>query len=149
MHRIFHQPDSDGNLKLLEPLPTKLPELAMELPLVARLPKSNRGAHDLAHDGILLAIDRHLCDFWHFLHDAFDLRRVNFLAADIDDLRLTSEDSELFAVHFDLVARIEPAVVGEGAWRVEIAEHRRLRLDLEDLVHDTGLKSFAPQFDPE
>jgi hypothetical protein len=57
MHRIFHQPDSGGNLKLLEPLPTKLPELTMKLPRVARLPKSNRGAYNLAHDGIFLAID--------------------------------------------------------------------------------------------
>jgi hypothetical protein len=48
------------------------------------------------------------------------LRRVNFLAADVNDLRLTPENSEIVAVHFDLVTGIKPAVVGEGAWRVEI-----------------------------
>jgi hypothetical protein len=63
VHRIFHQPDSDGNLKLLEPPPAKLSELAMELSRVVGLPESNRGAHDLAHDGIFFAIDCHLCDF--------------------------------------------------------------------------------------
>jgi hypothetical protein len=92
VQRIYHQPDSDGNLKILEPLPAKLPTVVMELSLVKRLPKANRGAHDLARDGVFFAIDCHLCDFEHFLHDTFDLRRVNFLAADVDDLRLTPED---------------------------------------------------------
>src|SRR5438034_6522314 len=109
----------------------------------------NRATQHKTHDRIFIAIDCHLCDFYHFMHDAFDLRRVNFLAADVDDFRLAPEDSEIVAVHFDLVTGIKPAVVGEGAWRVEIAEHRRFRLDLEDLVHDTGLKAFTPQLDPE
>src|SRR5215204_6321911 len=43
VHRIFYQPDAHGNLKSLKPISAKLPELAVELALVARLPKSNRG----------------------------------------------------------------------------------------------------------
>jgi hypothetical protein len=57
VHRIFHQPDSGWNLKFLEALPAKLPELAMELSRVARVPESNCCANDLAGDGIFLAID--------------------------------------------------------------------------------------------
>jgi hypothetical protein len=49
VHHIFHQLDSHGNLKLLETAAAKLPEIVMELPRVARLPESNRGAHDLKH----------------------------------------------------------------------------------------------------
>jgi len=39
VHRGFHQAESNGNLKLLEPLPAKLPELAMELSHVAWVPE--------------------------------------------------------------------------------------------------------------
>ena len=149
MQRIFHQLDSDGNLKLLEPLPAKLPELAMELPRVARLSKSNRCAHDLSHNGVFLAINRYFYDFGHFLKNAFDFRRVHLLATDINNFRLTSEDAKILAVYLNFVTGIEPSVRRKWTWGIEISKHGGLSFYLKNSINNTGLKTFASKLHPK
>src|SRR5215212_4015695 len=121
----------------------------MEFPLFNGLQKPNRSAHYLARNGIFLAVDCHLCDFRHFLHNTLDFGRIYFLATYVDDLRLTPEDPEKIAVYFDFVPGLEPAVVRKWAWRVQVAKHRRFCLDLKNFVDNTGLKSFTTELNPE
>src|SRR5438045_6519733 len=63
VHRTFHQPHSNRNLKLLKAMAAKSSKLAMELSHIAWLPEPNRGTRYLAHDGVFLALDLYLCDF--------------------------------------------------------------------------------------
>ena len=63
---------------------------AGEIARVSCLPQSNRRAHDLSNNGVFLAVNRHLCDFGHFLKNAFDFRRIHLLATDVNNFRLTS-----------------------------------------------------------
>ena len=80
---------------------------------------------------------------------ALDFGRVDLLAADIDDLRLASEDANKVAIYLDHVIGVEPPFLIEGAGRIEIAEHGGMRFDPEKAVDDLGFKALAANLDPE
>ena len=96
MQRAGDQANPNGDLELLQPFATKLPEIALEIARVALLAKPNRRAHDFPNNGVFLAVDRHLCDFRHFVENAFDscgvtksLRLQLANALDVEDCSLS------------------------------------------------------------
>ena len=121
----------------------------MEISRVACLSKSNRRAHNFPDNGVFLAVDRHLCDFRHFVENAFDFRRVHLLATHVNNFRLTPENMKILAVYFDFVASIELPVSRERTWCVEVTKHRGLGFYLKDSVNDPCLKTFATKLHPK
>src|SRR4051812_27208037 len=115
----------------------------MKLSGVARLPKPDRSARNLAHNCILLTINRDLSHVRHFLDDTFNLRRINLLTTDVDDVGRTSQNSEILPVYLDFVAGVKPPIIGEWARCIEIAKHRRLRFHLENAIYNACLETFA------
>src|SRR5215510_2062198 len=96
-------------------------QVSLEIALIAWLPKSNGRAHNFPNNGVFLAINRYLCDFWHFLENAFNFRRIHFLSANVNNFRLAPENTKILAVYFDFIAGIEPSVRRKRTWRIEVA----------------------------
>src|SRR5262249_9171241 len=107
------------------------------------------GADYVSRDRVLLAENDHIVYRSQFLDDALDLRRVNLLSADVDDFGFAPENPEILSIYFDSVSGVEPAVFGKLARRVQVAEYRRLRFDLQDAVHHSRQKALAADPDPQ
>ena len=78
-------------------------------------------------------------DAVHLEQGVLDLDRVDLLSSDVDDLGLPAEDAHVLALDLDAVTVLnQPSSVNRLG--VQVAEHRRAGLDLEEAVDD-GLEA--------
>ena len=65
--------------------------------------------------------DDRIGDVLHLQQHALHLRRVDFLAADVDDLGLAAQDADVLAINLDHVIGVEPTLFVEWIRCIEIA----------------------------
>ena len=111
----FYDRRLDGHLVGCKALATERLHPASECALLFVFLQRHSGAHDLA-------VNRHVGHVVQLLDHALDLGGKHLLAPHVDHLRHASEDSQVFAVLFDGIARDEPAVFRERAGAVQITE---------------------------
>ena len=140
--------DHGRNLVALESCVAELADAQFERLGFLRNERGDLGCDELTGDRVRHAAHRDVLDVVDLQQNVLDLGRVHFLAADIDQLRLASENTNVLAIGFDQILRVEPAVSLEWRRRVEIAQHRARRSDPEHAGNDLVLKA-GPELEPD
>ena len=106
-------------------------------------------ADDFSSQNVTLAVHNSIANFGHLQNCGFDLGRINLLSSHIDQIGVAAEDPEIFAILFNSVASDEVSILGERTWSVQISEHGRIGLDLQNAGHHAKLIAFAAEFHPK
>ena len=138
-----------GNLVSRELVAAEQPHPRLERREVFLARQRHRRDDHLAGERIRFAVHRHVVDVVEREQRVLDFHREHLVAADVDHLGVPADDANPFAVELHEVAGVEEAVRVERARRVQVAEHRRLRADIQPAVDDLGLESFAAHAHPQ
>src|SRR5262249_48027830 len=129
--------DSYGHFELLQPLPAKALDCAPRLGLVVRRTQLNVSADDSTSEGMLLSVDDGIFNKFAFQENVFHFGWKDLLTAHVDHFRFAAHESEIVALHLHTVTGNEVSILGERARGIEIAQHRRIGLDLQNSIHHT------------
>ena len=99
--------------------------------------------------GIRLGKHGRIPDVVELQQDILDFGRVHFLAAHVDQLRLASDDTNVFALDLNDILRVEPAFIIEGRGRIQVAQHRRFRSEPQHAVDDAVLEAGIAELEPQ
>ena len=102
--------DDHRNLELRHSLATKGVHPSLEDIQRFRLFQVETRRDDLTHHGVRFTEDGYVLHVGQPQQHVLHLRRINLLAADVDQFRCATQDAQVLAVYFDGVLRIQPAV---------------------------------------
>src|SRR4029077_13167320 len=130
--------------------PAERPDTGGEgLRILGRPAGRDPGYDDVPRDGIRLADDQGLPDLVHLEQDALDLGGKDLLAPDVDDVALPAQDLQVLTVDLDDVLGVEPTLLVEWRRGIEVAEHRGLAPDPQNVVEDLVVDHAPVQPDPQ